>query len=135
MSMPVLSRFMRYVVAGGIGFVIEAIFLTWLVQAQGLNIYGARAISFTVAVTMTWVINRNFAFAGLQQRDKGREYSTYLLVATAGAVINLGVFAGVIAVEPQLRAIPVIPLAIGAAVSLVFNFLACRIWVFHGRNG
>jgi len=135
MGMPVLSRFARFAAAGGIGFLIEAVILTWLVQGQGLNIYGARAISFSVAVTATWAINRNFAFAGLQQQRRGREYSAYFLVQIIGAVINLGVFALAIAVQPGLRSLPVAPLAIGAAVALVFNFLASRNWVFHGRSG
>lgn len=135
MHLPLLSRFARYVVAGGIGFLIEAVVLTWLVVEQGLNIYGGRVISFVLGVTATWLINRNFAFAGLQRRQKGREYSAYFIVQTAGAVINLGVFAAVITVHPALKATPVIPLAIGAIVSMVFNFLGARIWVFHGRQG
>jgi putative flippase GtrA len=134
MSIPVLSRFARFVAAGGIGFLIEAVILTWLVQEQGLNIYGARLVSFSVAVTATWAINRNFAFAGLRQHRKSREYSAYFFVQIVGAAINLGVFAAVVALQPGLRSVPVLPLAIGAAVAMVFNFVASRAWVFRGSN-
>jgi len=129
-----LSRFARYVVAGGIGFLIEAVVLTWLVVEQGVNIYLGRVLSFMLGVTATWLINRNFAFAGLQQRHKGREYSAYFTVQTIGAVINLGVFVAAIAVHPALKSTPVIPLAIGAVVSMAFNFIGARIWVFHGKD-
>jgi putative flippase GtrA len=134
MSIPVLSRFARFTAAGGIGFLIEAVILTWLVQGQGLNIYAARLVSFSVAVTATWAINRNFAFAGLKQHRKGREYSAYFLVQIIGAAINLGIFATVVAIRPGLRSIPVFPLAIGAAVALVFNFVASRTWIFRGKD-
>lgn len=130
-----LGRFTRFALAGGIGFIIEAAIITWLVVGLGLDVYLARLISFSVAVTATWSINRNFAFAGLQQQRKGREYSSYFLVQIAGAAVNLGVFAVVIALYPKLRAMPVIPLAVGAIVALAFNFTASRVWVFHGRNG
>lgn len=132
MSLPAASRFARFVAAGGIGFLIEALILTWLAQGKGMDIYAARAVSFTVAVTATWAINRNFAFAGLARERRGREYSAYFLVQVVGAVINLGVFAAAIALWPGLRSVPVVPLAMGAAVALVFNFLASRTWVFRG---
>lgn len=115
------------------GFLIEAVIITWLVSGLDINVFLARAASFSVAVTSTWAINRNFAFAGLQKERKGREYSAYFLVQIIGAALNLAVFAAVIAAWPQLRATPVIPLAIGAAVALIFNFGASRAWVFDDR--
>ena len=130
---PVVRRFMRFVMAGAVGFLIEAVVITWLAVGIGLNVFFARAISFSIAVTATWAINRNFAFAGLGQRRKGREYSAYFLVQIAGAAINLGVFAAVIAGWPELAATPVLPLAIGALIALIFNFLASRMWVFNDR--
>jgi putative flippase GtrA len=92
--------------------------------------YGARAISFTVAVTTTWYINRRWVFERGAIEMTGREYTSYLLVQVIGAVINLSVFVAVIEFVPGLVEIPVVPLALGAAVALVFNFSASSRFVF-----
>ena len=134
MDVPLIARFTKFVLAGGVGFLVEAGIITWLVSGLNINIFHARAVSFSVAVTLTWAINRNFAFAGLQMKQKGREYSAYLLVQVVGAALNLVVFVIFIAVYPQFRATPVIPLATGAAVALSFNFGASGAWVFNDRN-
>lgn len=132
MNLPVATRFARFSLAGGAGFLIEAVILTWLVQGVEMNVYVARAISFSIAVTATWAINRNFAFGGLQRQEKGREYGAYFVVQVIGALINLAVFVAVLEVYPGLREIIVVPLAAGSAVAMVFNFTAARMWVFRG---
>jgi putative flippase GtrA len=94
----------------------------------GWNHYTARAISFATAVTVTWYLNRHWVFA--PTRDGTREYGTYFGFQALGAVINLGTYALVIAVLPELARYPVLPLAAGAALALLFNYSAARRWVF-----
>lgn len=96
----------------------------------GFHHYGARAISFTVAVTTTWYLNRRWVFERSEKRITGREYTSYLLVQVVGAVINLSVFIAMIEYVPDLAKVPVIPLAIGAAAALLFNFSASSLYVF-----
>ena len=126
------ARFLRFFLSGGVGFLIEAVVLTWLVKSFDLNIYMSRAISFSLAVTSTWLLNRRFTFADLASRDRGGEYSRYFLVQFAGAIINLSVFAGLISAIPALKETPVLPLAAGSAIALFFNFGASRSLVFRG---
>lgn len=120
--------------AGAAGFVVEAVVISALVVLWDLNIYLARLISFSLAVLATWRLNREFAFAGFESAGKAREYGRYFLVQTCGAAVNLGVFAILVSVYPALRAWPVVPLAAGAAVALVFNYAASRAFVFVGRG-
>lgn len=128
------SRFFRFFLSGGVGFLIEAVVLTTLVKSFGFDIYLARAISFSLAVTVTWLLNRRYAFADLASSQRGDEYSRYFAVQITGAVINLGVFAGLIAAKPDLVQIPVLPLAVGAVVAFFFNFGASRGFVFRGDS-
>lgn len=132
MSWPVIQQFGRFSVAGGIGFLTEAVILTWLVQGLGLNAYGARVISFGIAVTVTWAINRNLTFGDRKNVARAREYSAYVSVQIVGAVINFLVYAVAIALYPGFRSVVVVPLAMGSAVAMVFNFMAARSWVFRG---
>jgi putative flippase GtrA len=52
-----------------------------------------------------------------------------------GAALNFVVFIALIEWNPALRQIPVIPLAVGAVVALVFNFTVSRKFVFVNRGG
>ncbi len=125
-------RFMRFALVGGIGFVIDAGVLTALVNGLGYGHYVSRAGSFSLAVTATWLINRRWVFqAGA---PTGREYSGYFVVQLIGAVINLGIYVLVIELVPSLAALPVIPLACGAAVALLANFLLARRFVFRAAS-
>ena len=121
--------FFRYALVGGSGFVVDASVLTLLVNGLGYGHYVSRAASFSLAVTITWWINRRWVFqAGTPTRV---EYSGYFLVQLIGAFINLGIYVLAIELVPALAAIPVLPLAIGAAVALLANFLLVRRFVFR----
>ena len=122
-------RFFRYTLVGGSGFVVDASVLTLLVNGLGYGHYVSRAVSFSLAVTFTWWINRRWVFqAGAATR---REYSGYFVVQLVGAVINLAVYVLTIELVPALATIPVLPLAIGAAVALPANFLLARRFVYR----
>lgn len=116
---------------GGIGFGVDAAILTLLVSGLGWGHYGARAISFAAAVSVTWYLNRRWTFARRASADRRREYSRYFAVQTVGAAINLGIYSVCIELLPVLGTYPVIPLAIGAGVAMVFNFLASRHFAFR----
>ena len=130
MGKSVFGRLPGFVLVGAIGFLIDAGILTALMTGADFGHYGARAISFTVAVTTTWYINRRWVFERGAIEMTGREYTSYLLVQVIGAVINLSVFVAVIEFVPGLAEIPLVPLALGAAVALVFNFSASSRLVF-----
>jgi putative flippase GtrA len=125
-----LRRLPGFILVGAIGFLIDAGILTALMKSLGFGHYGARAISFTIAVTATWYMNRRWVFERNAVRMSSQEYTSYLSVQVIGALINLSVFAAVIEFVPGLAKIPVIPLAVGAAVALMFNFSASSRFVF-----
>lgn len=126
----VLQRFPGFVLVGAIGFLVDAGILTALVTGFGVGHYGARAISFTAAVTATWYMNRRWVFETIAAHRSSREYTSYLVVQVIGAVINLSVYVAVIELVPKLARTPVIPLALGAAIALLFNFSASSRFVF-----
>jgi putative flippase GtrA len=102
--------------------------LSLLVHISEWPHYGARAVSFAAAVTVTWYGNRRWVFA--RTRKATVEYGAYFGVQFVGAIVNLGTYTLVIALVPSLAKIPVIPLSIGAAVALLFNYTGASRWVF-----
>lgn len=126
-------RRVGYLVAGGLGFAVDAAVLSALVHLAGWGPIAARGPSFLLAVSVTWLINRRHAFAGRRVHAAGTEYRLYFLVQVAGALANLAVFAVLIRLVPGLAAIPVLPLLVGAVAGLFVNYrLSCRI-VFPQR--
>lgn len=113
---------------GLIGFGVDATVLSLLVHGWHLPHYTARAFSFGAAVSVTWYLNRRWTFSSTA--DATREYRGYVLAQLVGAVINLGTYAATIELFPKLARFPVIPLAIGAAFALAFNYTAAR-YVFR----
>ena len=120
----------RFAVVGAIGFAVDAAVLQTLVSAAGWSPFAARALSFPVALAVTFTINRYWTFKGLKL-TLGRAYGAYGAIQALGALINLAVFSLCVLLAPALYERPVIALGIGAAVSLLFNFYATRRVVFR----
>ncbi len=130
METPFFRRLPGFAVVGAVGFIVDAGLLTTLISGFGMNHYAARAVSFTAAVSVTWYLNRRWVFDRKAVAMTPGEYSAYVAVQVIGALINLLVFVLLIELRPQLLDLPVIPLAIGAAAGLLFNFTASSLLVF-----
>jgi putative flippase GtrA len=122
------GRFAPFVAVGALGFAVDASILTALVNGLGWPWYSARTLSFAAAVTATWACNRRWVFE--KTPDVRKEYATYVVTQVVGAAINLAGFALLIELMPQLARVPVVPLAGGGALALLFNYFAARRWVF-----
>jgi len=124
----------RFAAVGAVGFAIDAAVLTWLVIERDWGLYEARALSFALAVTGTWYLNRAVTFRHRASARRGQEYGRYFAVQTAGAAINLGVYVLVVAILPAVAAVPAVPLAAGSGTAMVVNFLASRRFAFTGAS-
>lgn len=127
-----MRRLVRYAFVGGIGFLVDAGVLSWLVTAELAGPVVARCLSFPPAVLATWALNRRLVFTSSARSvgERAHEYGRYFAVQLLGALVNLGVYTLLVTHVALLRAWPVGSLAAGSAVALVFNFLGARYWVF-----
>lgn len=138
LSQLIDPRILSFGMVGAVGFVVDAFLLTVLTIHLGLDVLPSRTVSFACATLVTWLLNRTFTFSRQASREPHtckKEYVFYLTVQLIGAILNFGVFFALIQWNPTLRKIPVVPLAGGALVALVFNFtMSCR-FVFKKRVG
>jgi len=127
-----MKSVVQFGLVGGLGFIFDASALSLFVSVLGMNIYVGRLLSFVLAVIFTWMLNRRFAFKGRRSASDSNlgEYLRYLGVQSAGALISLAVFFCAVAGFPDLRSMPVLPLAMGSAVAMAFNYLASRYFVY-----
>ncbi len=135
----IISKYLPYgfpafIVVGAIGFVVDASVLATLVHGYEWGDYTARAVSFAVAVTVTWYLNRRYAFSAVQTADRKKEYTRYLAVQGSGMAINFLVYSLCIVSSELMDTWPVLALAVGSAVALIFNYAGSRLFVFVGNT-
>ena len=97
----------------------------------GWHPYPARAVSFTCAVTVTWICHRLWVFSERRTPRKGREYVRFVLVQIAGALINLGIFVLCLELVPWMVRWPIVAVILGGLTALMFNFVALGRFVFN----
>ncbi len=124
--MPV-AEFLRFCVAGGIGFVTDFLLLH-AGLALGLGPLIARFISATLALLVTWQINRRFTFRVVAP-PSAVEATRYMLLNGTGFALNLGVYTLCVL---WLAMSPSLSIVVASAVAMLFNFAGNRYWVFRG---
>ena len=73
-----MRQFALFCVSGGLAFVVDAGLTQAWVSLMGLDPWTARALSFPVAVTCTWLFNRNFTFRERRGLPLWREWLLYV---------------------------------------------------------
>jgi len=124
-----------FLCVGTIGFIIDATVLWLLIFEFDLGHYISRALSFLVAVPCTWILNRRLTFSEAATNNRTREYTAYLLIQTAGALLNFAIYSGCVFFSSLMFNFPVLALAIGSATAMLFNFGALQRYAFTGRAG
>lgn len=128
------SQALRFAVSGVLGLGVDTLVLHGL-MALGLGFAWARGLSFLAAATFTWLFNRRHTFAQHQPVPPSwREWLRYLGAMAVGGVVNYGASLWAYQAMAQVRAWPVIALALGSAAGMVFNFLSARYLVFRASR-
>jgi putative flippase GtrA len=86
------TRVVHFLLAGSAGFTFDAALLTALVNGLGWSPYAARAVSFPLALAITWLLNRTLTFRDRPSTGAGLELMRYAIVQLGGAAVNYGVF-------------------------------------------
>ena len=132
MSRPAKVEIVLFSLVGAAGFVVDAA-IVWALTSSGANAILAQAIAFAVAVTVTWLLNRQFTFAQHASPNRLREWMHYVAANSLGAVVNNGVYVLLVLTVAMFSKEPVLAVAAGSLAGLVFNFTASRAWVFRPR--
>ena len=127
-------RFLKFSVIGVVSFLIDALAFKATLSI-GVSPYGARVVSFLVATTAAWWLNRTFTFhdAGCERWE--RQWARFMAANLVGGAVNYAVFAVMIATWPLAQAYPLLALAAGSASGVFFNFTAYRRYVFRIGTG
>ncbi|MCC6914943.1 MAG: GtrA family protein [Rhodospirillaceae bacterium] len=123
-------EFLRFVIVGAAGFIVDAGTLMLATSVLGLGLYSGRVFSYLCAATFTWICNRRFTFAQTGQAAIV-QWLRFLGANAVGGAVNYGVYAVIVTVSARAAVYPVIGVAAGSVAGLIFNFAVSKYWVFR----
>ena len=130
-----LRQFLAFTIIGVLGFVVDSSVL-YLGLEIGLGLRWGRLVSYLVAVTATWALNRRFTFGASRHRPM-IEWARFAITQLAGAAVNLGTYFALITASGFVARFPVFGVAAGSLAGLAVNFTVARAFVFgpkHARS-
>ncbi len=123
------ASFLRFGTVGATGFVVDTAVVYGVRGLVGL--YAAGLVSYFVAATWTWGLNRVWTFAGRGSGPMWRQWLRFLFVNLSGLVLNRGAYFTLITFSPVCRDHPVLAVAAGAVAGMFANFFAVTRLVFR----
>jgi putative flippase GtrA len=126
-------QFLRFGVVGTVGFVVDTAVL-YACLGLGLGLYGGRAVSYLVAASTTWALNRAWTFRGQGDGPALRQWAVFVVLNLIGFAFNYGTYAALVANVPLAAQYPVIGVAAGSLAGMTGNFLLSRRFVFGGAR-
>lgn len=129
-----MRQFALFCVSGGLAFVVDAGLTQAWVSLADLDPWSARALSFPVAVSCTWVFNRSFTFRPSRGLPLHREWLLYVSTQAAGLAVNLSTYALLVWLSATAARWPVLAVAVGSVAGLLVNFLGAKRVAFADRS-
>lgn len=118
-------QFLRFAFVGGIGFIVDAGGV-FLLTHWGWPPIVARIPSTSIAILVTWLLNRRVTFCVAKPRTR-RELMRYVVIATSSALLNFAIYSAFVLMGVQ----PVLAVVFATAILLLFSFFAYRHLVFN----
>lgn len=124
-----LSELIRFGLSGFIGFCVDGGLMQTIVISSDVSPLLARGISFPLAMSATWWLNRNWTFETGRCRKRSSQYVRYIAVQLVGFVVNYSCFAWLV-MRTWLAAQPLLALAIASLLAMLVTYLSSRVFVF-----
>lgn len=127
-----LAQFMAFGAVGTVGLVVDTITVYSLRHSLGL--YGAGVISYFIAATGNWALNRWWTFSGAHAGPAYHQWIRFLIANALGFVLNRGTYALLITFVPACAAEPFYAIAAGGLVGMFLNFSLSRRMVYKTES-
>lgn len=127
-----LRRFLKFGIVGGFGFLCDTGTVYGLRSVLGLS--AATLVSYFVAATFTWILNRLWTFRGVGHHDHPiLQWLRFLSANSLGFFLNRGVVYTLFYAFPLCVHYPVLALAAGCVTGALANFNLSQKMVFREK--
>lgn len=120
--------FIRFGVVGTLGFVWDTATVYALRGLIGL--YFAGVVSYCVASSANWALNRIWTFRHRQHGAAHVQWAKFFAANLIGFVFNRGTYFTLISVSSLCHHQPVLAIIAGSAAGLCFNYFLSKRYVF-----
>ncbi|MBE2221193.1 MAG: GtrA family protein [Anaerolineae bacterium] len=132
------ERFIKFLIVGTIGFVVDFGTLTLLKETTSLPTAAANTISFSAAVVSNFTLNRYWTYPDSRTKSIWSQLGQFTLVNLVGLLINTAILLVLESVfDSILVNFPAIPIRgyipakmIATVVVLFWNFFVNRYWTY-----
>lgn len=122
-------QFLRFGTVGVAGFVVDTLVVYGL--RGWLGLYLAGMVSYLVAASVNFVLNRAWTFRGQGSAPPHRQWLLFLLTNLGGFALNRGTYVALIFFSPLCHSHPVLAIAAGAVAGMFLNFHLSRTVAFR----
>ena len=129
MNLALVAQFLRFGMVGTCGFVVDT--ATVYALRGALVLYGAGMVSYLLAATSNWALNRVWTFRGQGSGPAHRQWARFLATNLVGFALNRGTYALLVTFMAAAAAQPVIATTAGAIAGIFVNFHLSRRVVFR----
>jgi len=129
-------QFIKFGVVGLTGTLIDLGIYNILALIFGINIYFARTISFILAATNNYILNRRWTFRN-KNKNVAKQFSKFFLISLAGLGLNLIImkFCQQLVVNVHSEFLKLnIPVIIAIVIVLFWNFFINKYWTFKEKR-
>jgi putative flippase GtrA len=134
-----IRQFSKFIIVGGINTGIDFLVLNaemWLTGIhEGFGMIALNSVSFAIATINSYFMNKRWTFEDKKNNSESVKFSQFIAVSLIGMIINSTVvyfittaIQPISGISPQLWANGAKLIATG--VSLVWNFIGYKLWVF-----
>ena len=123
----IIKEFFKFAIVGGIGTIINISILYLLTEKVGIYYMFSAIISFIIAMTSNFILNKVWTFKENIKLKAGKKYLQFGLVSIIALFVNLiflYLFTEILGIYYIFSQI----LAIG--IALIINFLGNKLWTF-----
>jgi putative flippase GtrA len=129
-----IGRLARFALVGGVAAAIHMGAYEALRRYAGLGPAGGWLLSFLVAATAAWLMNRSFTFRADSAGRTPGEWLSYLAVAGLGALAHFLVFMAAVAAVPFFARNPALAIVPGSLASLCATYAGSSLFVFSSAR-
>jgi len=121
------TQFVKFCIVGGTGTAMNLAVMWLLVEISGMHYLPASIVSFAVALTSNFVLNKLWTFRGHRRRSIVSQYAKYWAVSVTALAVNLAVLwalvelAGIWYLAAQLA---------GIIIATGLNYVGSKRWSF-----
>lgn len=135
----IIFQIAKFGCVGAANFAVDIGILNLLIflsgTAVGLAYIIFKIISFTFAVTNSYVWNKIWTFKKSDTKDTGKEFMQFIMISVIGLVLNAAVAGFLVIVVGPLGGIKVktwasVSAAVASICVMAWNFIGYKFWVF-----